>query len=146
MAPHTRTPSSSPNLTTNTLARLLEALRARPGGARPDLEALEIEIERADVVKPADIPPNVVTMNSRVELFDLDTEERLCVTVVFPGIADVKSGPSRCLAPRGSRCSAVERPTKVEWPTPSRTSAAPDRAHRLSARGVGSASICEPSA
>ena len=91
MAPHSN-PIILTQFDRDRLARLLEAMRARPGGDSPNLEALEIELERADVVKPGEIPPNVITMNSKVELIDLDTEERLCVTVVFPGIADVKNG------------------------------------------------------
>ena len=60
-------------------------------------------------------------MNSKVELFDLDTEERLCVTVVFPGIADVESGRISALAPMGLALLGCREADEVEWPTPSRT-------------------------
>lgn len=120
MAPHSN-PIVLTEFDRDRLARLLDALRARPGGDSPNLEALEIELERADVVKPGDVPPNVVTMNSQVELLDLDTEERLCVTVVFPGIADVESGRISVLAPMGLALLGCREADEVEWPTPSRT-------------------------
>ena len=40
------------------------------------LESLEGELSRGILVAPTDIPPDVVTMNSRVNLADLDTGKR----------------------------------------------------------------------
>ncbi|AUX46739.1 nucleoside diphosphate kinase regulator [Sorangium cellulosum] len=120
MAPHSN-PIVLTEFDRDRLTRLLESLRARPGGDSPDLEALETELDRADVVKPGEIPPNVVTMNSKVELVDLDTQERLCLTVVFPGTADVKSGRISVLAPIGLALLGCREADEVEWPTPSRT-------------------------
>lgn len=117
MAPHTN-PIVLTEFDRDRLMRLIEALRARPGGDTPNLEELEIEIERADVVKPGDVPPNVVTMNSQVELVDLDTQERLRMTVVFPGAADVKSGRISVLAPMGLALLGCREAEEVDWPTP----------------------------
>ena len=39
------------------------------------LEKLQMEINRAEVVSPKDIPSDVVTMNSTVCIEDLDTKE-----------------------------------------------------------------------
>jgi len=44
-------------------------------------------LNRAKVVPSRAIPPDVITMNSRVRLLDLDTGERLIVSVVFPADA-----------------------------------------------------------
>ncbi|AUX27489.1 nucleoside diphosphate kinase regulator [Sorangium cellulosum] len=120
MAPHSN-PIVLTEFDRDRLVRLIEAMRERPGGDTPNLEELEIEIERADVVKPGDIPPNVITMNSKVELVDLDTQEQLCMTVVFPGAADVKSGRISVLAPMGLALLGCRETEEVEWPTPSRT-------------------------
>ncbi|WP_437581548.1 nucleoside diphosphate kinase regulator [Sorangium sp. So ce887] len=120
MAPHTN-PIVITEFDRERLTRLLEALRARPGADSPTLEALEIELERADVVKQQEIPPDVVTMNSRAQLVDLDTQEALSVTVVFPGSADVNSGRISVLAPMGLALLGCREAEEVEWPTPSRT-------------------------
>lgn len=119
MAPHTN-PIVITEFDRQRLTRLLEALRARPGADSPTLEALEIEIERADVVKPQEIPPDVITMNSSAQLVDLDTQEELHVTVVFPGAADVNSGRISVLAPMGLALLGCREAEEVEWPTPSR--------------------------
>lgn len=120
MAPHTN-PIVITEFDRQRLARLLEALRARPGADFPNLEALEIELERADVVKPQEIPPDVVTMNSTAQLVDLDTREVLSLTVVFPGAAEVSSGRISVLAPMGLALLGCREGEEVEWPTPSRT-------------------------
>jgi transcription elongation GreA/GreB family factor len=73
-----------------------------------ELNGLKNELERAQIVAPEALPPNVVTMNSRAELLDLDTGERMEFTLVFASEANIEEGKisvSRRLAPR---CSAAE--------------------------------------
>jgi regulator of nucleoside diphosphate kinase len=64
--------------------------------------ALEEELERAEIVAPEAVPPDVITMNSRAELLDLDTGERMEFTVVFPDEADLAEGKISVLAPVGT--------------------------------------------
>lgn len=103
------------------LQGLLGLLRAR-GGAAPDtLDVLEGELERADVVRPEEIPPDVVTMNSEVELVDLDTHENFRVTIVFPGTADTAQRRISVLAPIGLALLGCREGDELALPTPSRT-------------------------
>ena len=44
------------------------------------------------MVDPAGIPPDIITMNSRVCLQDMDTGEDLVYTLVFPKDANLESG------------------------------------------------------
>ena len=67
-----------------------------------EAEALQAELERAEIVASDAVPPNVITMNSRAELLDLDTGERMEFTLVFPHDADVAEGRISVLAPVGS--------------------------------------------
>ena len=67
-----------------------------------NLEELGEELLRADVVDPAGIPPDVITMNSRVCLQDMDTGEDLVYTLVFPKDANLESGRISVLAPVGT--------------------------------------------
>jgi regulator of nucleoside diphosphate kinase len=52
--------------------------------ARAEVSALRSELERAEIVGSDKIPADVITMNSRAELLDLDTNERMEFTLVFP--------------------------------------------------------------
>lgn len=68
---------------------------------RPDVEALELELQRAAIVPGDAVPPDVITMNSRAELLDLDTGESMQYTLVFPEEADFEEGKISVLAPVG---------------------------------------------
>lgn len=67
-----------------------------------EAHALEAELERAEIVAPDAVPPDVITMNSRAELLDIDTGERMEFTLVFPDEADVAEGKISVLAPVGT--------------------------------------------
>lgn len=84
----------------------------------PTLSALERQVERAVVVKPQEIPATVVTMNSQVEIVDLDTEERRALTLVFPSMAGIDAGRVSVLAPLGTALLGSEEGAPVEWRTP----------------------------
>jgi len=67
-----------------------------------EARALAEELKRAEIVAPDAVPPNVITMNSRADLLDLDTGERMEFTLVFPDEADLASGKISVLAPVGT--------------------------------------------
>jgi regulator of nucleoside diphosphate kinase len=98
------------------LTRLLET-----HGSRRDSEAraaLEEELGRAVVVESAQIPSDVVTMNSRVRFEDLDTGEQLEVVLVYPHEADVDQGKVSVLAPVGSALLGLSVGQSIRWPLP----------------------------
>lgn len=78
------------------------ALGNLPARERGEAHSLETELERAEIVAPDAVPPDVITMNSRAELLDLDTGERMEFTLVFPDDADVTEGKISVLAPVGT--------------------------------------------
>ena len=76
------------------------------------IRTLEEELEFAEVVPSEEVPPNVVTMRSKVRLKDLDTDEENVYTIVFPTEADHDEGRISILAPLatallGNRCGEV---------------------------------------
>lgn len=87
--------------------------------ARKDLEALAEELERAEVVLSKDVPPDVVTMNSKVVLRDLDTSEKMTCVLVFPRNANIDIGAVSVLAPVGTAILGYAKGDVVEWPVPS---------------------------
>lgn len=66
------------------------------------LQNLESELERGKVVASKDVPPDVITMNSKVRLVDLDSDEELIYTLVFPDDADLEQDKISVLAPIGT--------------------------------------------
>lgn len=82
------------------------------------LERLQMEIDRAEVVSPQDIPNDVITMNSTVSLEDFDTKEEEIYTLVFPENADLRQGKISVLAPIGTAMLGYEVGDIFEWDVP----------------------------
>lgn len=82
------------------------------------LENLEMELNRAEVVLPKDIPGDVITMNSTVCLEDLDTQEQEIYTLVFPEDADLGQGKISILAPIGTAMLGYKVGDTFEWNVP----------------------------
>ena len=101
------------------LEELLEVADEFGGHGRKDLESLEEELARAEIVSPEDIPPDVVTTNSKVVLRDIDTSERMTYTLVFPNKANIKTGAISVLAPIGTAILGYAKGDIIEWPVPS---------------------------
>jgi regulator of nucleoside diphosphate kinase len=109
-------------ITENDRKRLTELIRvAHDFGERirHDLKGLEEELSKAKVVASQDIPEDVVTMNSKVVLVDVDTHEEMNFRLVFPQDADVDMGLISVLAPIGTAILGYAKGDVVEWPVPS---------------------------
>jgi regulator of nucleoside diphosphate kinase len=84
----------------------------------PTLSVLERELAHAVVVSPEQIPASVVTMNSEVEVLDLETDERRSLTLVFPSLAGIEAGRISVLAPLGTALIGCCEGANVAWQTP----------------------------
>jgi len=85
---------------------------------RGDLKKLEEELRRGKIVDSKDVPSNVVTMNSKVEIVDLDTNEEMVFTLVFPKDADIGVGKISVVAPIGTAIFGYHVGSIVEWDVP----------------------------
>jgi regulator of nucleoside diphosphate kinase len=83
-----------------------------------NIETLEIEIERAKRIEPRKIKPNVVTMNSDVEVIDIDAERMMKFKLVYPEEADFKTGKLSVLSPLGSALIGYREGDEVEFSVP----------------------------
>lgn len=101
------------------LGGLISRPAVRDDPDRQDLEALAKELARAEVVTSADIPPDVVTMNSRVVLRDLDTSEEMTYVLVFPQDANIDRGAISILAPIGTAILGYAKGDVIAWAVPS---------------------------
>ena len=102
------------------LNHLIEIAREREGDQnRQYLDSLEEELERAEVVQPKDIPPDVITMRSTVRLKDLDTGQEMTYGLVFPTEANYDAGKISVLAPVGTAMLGYRIGDVIEWKVPS---------------------------
>lgn len=85
---------------------------------RKYLEELEDELRRAKVVDPANIPRDLVTMNSRIRVRDLASGGEMTYQLVFPGDADIERNKISILAPIGTALLGYRVGDIVEWEAP----------------------------
>ena len=82
------------------------------------LDVLKDELDWAHIVLPKDIPPDVVTMNSRVRLSDMNKGDDLVYTLVFPRDANAAEGKISILAPVGTAILGFRVGDIIEWQVP----------------------------
>jgi regulator of nucleoside diphosphate kinase len=102
------------------LRSLLDDTRLWSARDRKHVEQLEGELEKAYVVAPAEIPADVVTMNSEVAVRDLDSGQEMAFTLVFPSEADVEQRKISILAPVGTAVLGYRVGDTIEWKVPAR--------------------------
>ena len=85
---------------------------------RESLEALQGELDRAQILEPTAVPHDVVTMNSRVRLTDVESNEEHVYTIVFPSEASVEQRKISVLAPIGTALLGYRVGDTVKWRVP----------------------------
>ena len=95
----------------------IEALLESPAIEHHRIAALRAELERADIVEPAQVPPDVITMNSTARFVLNDGSERE-ITLVYPRDADASAGKVSILAPVGSALLGLRIGDSIRWPAP----------------------------
>jgi len=83
------------------------------------LDALERELDSATVTGSGHVPRELVTMNSRVRVLDLDDGRELVYQIVFPAEADLFRNQISVLAPIGMALLGRAAGEIVEWEVPS---------------------------
>jgi len=81
-------------------------------------DELSKEINRAKIVDPEDIPNDVITMNSKFKLKDLDSGEEMIYTLVFPEEADIYKNKISIYAPMGTALIGYRVGDIIKWPVP----------------------------
>lgn len=87
-------------------------------GDKTYLRNLEKELNRAQIVASQKVPHDVITMNSRVMLKDLDTEEEIIYTLVYPPDADLMEDKISVLAPVGTAMLGFREGEVITWEVP----------------------------
>lgn len=100
------------------LQALLEGCRHQGREDLSTLQRLEDELDRAVVLDAAEIPPDAVTLDSRVVLLDLDSGEELQFTLVLPSRANLDEGRISVLAPLGMAVLGYRVGNDIDWEVP----------------------------
>lgn len=96
----------------------IEALLEKQGAPFPGRDTLETELDRADVVEPQDMPPNVVTMNSTVRFTLLESGKTNTLTLVYPKDADGSADKVSIFAPVGIALLGLSVGDEFQMPSP----------------------------
>lgn len=91
---------------------------ALEGSRAAAAEQLELELDRAVVVPQGQIPPDVVTMRSRILFEDVETGRRREATLVYPEEASIEQSRVSILAPVGVAVLGLKVGDTIEWPLP----------------------------
>lgn len=84
-----------------------------------NVELLDEELARATIVRPEELAPNVVSMNSEFIYEDLEKAKRRRARLVYPRDADADRSWISVLAPLGSALLGMEAGKVIHWAMPS---------------------------
>ena len=97
---------------------MAEQMRKQGLAEMDALDQLEDELGRSSEVAPAEVPNDVVTMNSRLTLKDLTSGKAITCTLVFPQDADASRQQVSVLAPLGMAVLGYRVGDKISWHMP----------------------------
>lgn len=109
----TRTPITLSRLDVERIERLLDAPALR---GSPVAKKLREEFDRAEIVEPAGMPHDVVSMNSSADCVDQSNDKHYTLTLVYPKDADADASKISVLAPVGSALLGLRVGQSIDWP------------------------------
>jgi regulator of nucleoside diphosphate kinase len=80
---------------------------------------LREELNRAVVVESADIPEDIVTMNSRIDIENLDSDKITTLQLVYPDDANIDEQKISIFSPIGTAIIGYRVGDIIDWPVPS---------------------------
>lgn len=81
-------------------------------------ELLDTEIERAQALPRAEVPGDVVTMDSVLEYVDTSSGQRRRIRLVYPPEANAEEGRVSVLAPLGCALLGLSVGQEIDWRMP----------------------------
>jgi regulator of nucleoside diphosphate kinase len=98
--------------------KLQDLLRELDASQKIIRETLAQELLRARVTPSDEIAPDVITLNSRARLRDLENGDVLEFAIVLPEYVDVEGGRISILAPLGMAMLGYREGDTFEWEMP----------------------------
>lgn len=81
-------------------------------------ENLELELDRAKIITDDEVPPDLVTMNSKVKFLNLNDDKEMIITIVYPSDANFAEGRISVLATLGSALIGLRVGQEINWMFP----------------------------
>lgn len=103
------------------LRTLISTLDKRNLADRTYAMSLENEVNRAEILPASDIPDEIVRMNSRIQLTDMETGDVLVFQIVYPLDADFDDGKISVLSPIGTALLGCRVKDVILWDVPKGT-------------------------
>lgn len=94
----------------------IEKLIEKTPGLSKQVAHLESELARAKLVKPQEVPADIVTMNSRVRFRITESGKEFEKTLVYPADLAKTEDAISIFAPIGSALIGVRVGETIEWP------------------------------
>ena len=96
--------------------RRLSELSDRTAHELPKISSfLAAELDRAEILPDQQLPPDVVTMESRVEFRMAESGPGRVVTLVYPAEADIQKGKLSILTPVGTALLGMSPGQSMSW-------------------------------
>lgn len=86
--------------------------------ASSEFENLELELDRARIISDLEVPPDLVTMNSKVKFLNVQESREMIVTIVYPSDANFAEGKISVLASLGSALLGLRVDQEINWMFP----------------------------
>ena len=100
------------------LERIESLLEQPPHRDSPGSTALRAELARANVLDPAEMPGDVITMNSVATFVDESSDESREISLVYPRDADTAINKISVFAPVGSAMLGLRVGQSIDWKVP----------------------------
>ncbi len=100
------------------LMQLIATVKINSPKDKECLDKLRGELERAQIIAPQQVKPDVVTMNSTVRMRDLDDAQLYEYQLVYPLDADPEHNKLSILAPVGTALLGFRVGDAVQWQVP----------------------------
>lgn len=101
------------------LSRLEALLSSMDADWSPSVAALQVELDRATILEPAEMPADVVTMNSTVRFSVEPTGKTFELTLVYPkDVSEDRTDNISITAPIGSALLGLSVGQSIDWLLP----------------------------
>jgi len=83
-----------------------------------EYENLDIELDRAKIISDNEVPPDLVTMNSKIKFLNVQDNKEMVITLVYPSDANFSEGKISVLASLGSALIGLRVNQQINWMFP----------------------------